>query len=400
MTVKTGEEYCGEHMLNSDNNSFDELNKNLRVVCPLDRKHTCYAHKLSKHLKICNARQKDNVPYVVRGINCGEVIPETDGESQLNSQSLDTYKVEEIKAVIEKVVKLHDDVLKINIIEKVLKHPLLEQEIRKPELGDKSKKHLYQTSSLLGYLKEYDLLKPDTCFIEFGAGKGKLSFWMANALEGINNSVVLLIEKASLRHKMDNKLDKSSGKIHRIRVDIGDLVLRHVQVLNTIKGIVAVTKHLCGDATDLALRCIKDYQDTGNKVSGLVMAFCCHHRCQWRAYTGKDFFNKNNLSRKDFDIMRGMVSWATCGTGFSREKNSEIDAEFYRNNLESSSERDKQIGLNRQEKEMVGKKCKALLNYGRLKYLESIGFKCELCFYVSPSVSLENLCIVAYMENK
>lgn len=63
--------------------------------------------------------------------------------------------------------------------------------------------------------------------------------------------------------------------------------------------------------------------------------------------------------------------------------------------------RDKNIGLSRQEKEIVGKKCKTLLNYGRLKYLEDNGFKCELNFYVNSDVSLENLCIVAYkQENK
>ncbi|KRT83532.1 hypothetical protein AMK59_4663 [Oryctes borbonicus] len=249
MTVKTGKEYCGEHMPNSGNITGDESKKDLRVVCPLDRKHTCYAHNLSKHLKMCNARPKPSVPYIARGINCGEVIPETGERCKLNSQTLDSYTVEEIRGVIEKILKLHDDILKIDITEKILQHPLLENEVAKPELGDKSKKHLYQTSSLLGYLKEYDLFQPDTGFIEFGAGKGKLSFWMANALEGINNSVVLLIERASLRHKMDNKLDKSSGKVQRIRADIGDLVLQHVETLKRVKGIVGVTKHLCGDAT-------------------------------------------------------------------------------------------------------------------------------------------------------
>lgn len=72
---------------------------------------------------------------------------------------------------------------------------------------------------------------------------------MANALETVNNSIVLLIEKASLRHKMDNKLDKTNGNVQRIRADIADLVLQKVDILKNVKGIVAVTKHLCGDAT-------------------------------------------------------------------------------------------------------------------------------------------------------
>lgn len=112
---------------------------------------------------------------------------------KIDKQTLRNYSVEEIKNVINKIQKLHDgtlmfgeiarisyklfvlDVLTVEISEKILTHPLIEEEMTKPELGDKSRKHLIQTSSILGYLKEYDLIKSDTCFIEFGAGKGILN---------------------------------------------------------------------------------------------------------------------------------------------------------------------------------------------------------------------------------
>lgn len=45
MTVKLGEEYCGEHMPSCATNSPDLSDKTLRVVCPLDRK------QLSKQLE-------------------------------------------------------------------------------------------------------------------------------------------------------------------------------------------------------------------------------------------------------------------------------------------------------------------------------------------------------------
>lgn len=32
-------------------------------------------------------------------------------------------------------------------------------------------------------------------------------------------------------------------------------------------------------------------------------------------------FQENNLSLSDFDVICGLVSWAVCGTGKSREKN-------------------------------------------------------------------------------
>lgn len=41
---------------------------------------------------------------------------------------------------------------------------------------------------------------------------------------------------------------------------------------------------------DLAINCLTNFEKDGGKVAGAVMAFCCHHRCQWTSYTGKSFF--------------------------------------------------------------------------------------------------------------
>ena len=88
-------------------------------------------------------------------------------------------------------------------------------------------------------------------------------------------------------------------------------------------------------------------------------------------------------------MMGGMSSWATCGTGFSREKNCEKGGD-----VEIVNERDREIGLNRAQKGEIGKRCKAILNWGRLQFLEGLGFQCNLHFYVGSDVSLENVCIV------
>lgn len=130
---------------------------------------------------------------------------------------------------------------------------------------------------------------------------------MSKATNTFENSSVLLIERAAHRHKLDNKLDKTGDNVHRIRADIADLVLDKVDVIHKVQSIIGVTKHLCGDATgnvcncncrvvfnnfplDLALRCLIKCEEAGNYVQGMVMAFCCHHRCLWSSYTGKEFF--------------------------------------------------------------------------------------------------------------
>lgn len=57
-----------------------------------------------------------------------------------------------------------------------MKHDALEVELNKAEYGDKRKKHLIQASSILGLLHIYNLIQNDTCFVEFGAGKGKVIY--------------------------------------------------------------------------------------------------------------------------------------------------------------------------------------------------------------------------------
>lgn len=60
---------------------------------------------------------------------------------------------------------------------------------------------------------------------------------------------VLLIDKASHRHKQDNKLNKDCLLVERIRADISDLMISEVPLVQKANGIVGVSKHLCGAAT-------------------------------------------------------------------------------------------------------------------------------------------------------
>lgn len=48
-------------------------------------------------------------------------------------------------------------------------------------------------------------------------------------------------------------------------------------------------------------------------VLGLVVALCCHHRCEWRHYVGQQFFQQRGLGAAEFSAFCRMSSWATCG---------------------------------------------------------------------------------------
>lgn len=57
-------------------------------------------------------------------------------------------------------------------------------------------------------------------------------------------------------------------------------------------------------------------------------------------------------------------------------------------------------GLNREEREEIGRKCKYIINWGRLKYLQKLNFDCSLHYYVDKDITLENVCIVAVKNVK
>lgn len=137
------------------------------------------------------------------------------------------------------------------IPEQILRDGILDSEIANESYGHGLRKHLLQNASLLSHLKKAGLVRDETCFIEFGAGKGKLTYWLAKTILDKRGASVLLIDRSSHRHKSDNKLKKeeSSVNVSRIRADIADLRLCDVPETRSPENIVGIAKHLCGAAT-------------------------------------------------------------------------------------------------------------------------------------------------------
>jgi tRNA:m4X modification enzyme len=132
----------------------------------------------------------------------------------------------------------------------------------------------------------------------------------------------ILIDRANFRRKKDmyHKGDNQKSLFKRIKADIKDLDFFHIPEVENRCGIlywmgififkrqevlivvclffqggdiVAFSKHLCGAATDLTLRCLlrENYNSKQNveskvqhKVAAILIALCCHHRCKWRSY--------------------------------------------------------------------------------------------------------------------
>lgn len=171
MLVKSGQKYCGEH-------AGQERN---RVQCPLDPKHTVNGNELEIHLKRCNSRLNTALPYVRRDVN--GVGGDSDGDPSFSLAQLSDLELERI---IEKVEAAYTK-LDIQLENAFLEHQCVAPELESDSYGSNAKRHLKQQSSILAHADRLGLLqignKDDVCYVEFGAGRARLSYWLAKAVE-------------------------------------------------------------------------------------------------------------------------------------------------------------------------------------------------------------------------
>ncbi|KAI4792592.1 hypothetical protein KUCAC02_033290, partial [Chaenocephalus aceratus] len=134
-------------------------------------------------------------------------------------------------------------------------------------------------------------------------------------------------------------------------------------------------------------------------VLGVAVALCCHNRCEWRHYVGKEFFLQRGIGAEEFSAFCRMSSWATCGMRpTNRDASSQDPANQSREEEEHepAEERDAVSGfLSVEEREQVGRLCKQLIDAGRIHFLQERGFNSKLTRYVSSQVTLENVLLTA-----
>ncbi|RMC08447.1 hypothetical protein DUI87_14691 [Hirundo rustica rustica] len=244
-----------------------------------------------------------------------------------------------------------------------------------------------------------------------------------------------------LKQQVDGKHKRRDSIFERLQIDIQHLCLNKVPVLEKKKlPVVGIGKHLCGAATDLALRCLVEsyticcdgedeepapkrcradqtevapHKSAGNEstteahkpVAGIVIALCCHHKCDWTHYVGRDFFKSVGLGPVEFHYFQRMSSWATCGMQETTSKASTSeDTEDQTNDTEEheqtlsrteSSSDTLQGLLSAEERKEIGCLCKRLIDHGRIEYLQQQGYEAALQYYTESAVSLENVLLTA-----
>ncbi|XP_006049852.1 tRNA:m(4)X modification enzyme TRM13 homolog isoform X4 [Bubalus kerabau] len=429
--------------MTADGNSSREENARKRILCPLDPKHTVYEDQLAKHLKKCNSREKPKPDFFIQDINAG-LKDETEIPDQL--VPISSLSEEQLENLIKKLRKASEG-LNCTLKDQIMSHPALHDALNDPKNGDSAAKHLKQQASILGNIENLKLLGPRRCFVEFGAGKGKLSHWVDIALKDAEKVHFILVEKVTTRFKVDGKHRKKNSVFERLQIDIQHLCLNKIPLLSKEKlPVVGIGKHLCGVATDLALRCLvetyaasceerneeplakrikndktekeintlakegneKKTPEKRSPVAGIVIALCCHHRCDWRHYVGKEYFRALGLGAVDFHYFQRMSSWATCGMRKTTLEASNSSTKRRDKQNDGSEEHDdggyritddSPEGLpgflTVEEKKKIGHLCKLLIDQGRIKYLQQKGFSPALQYYIDPLVSLENVLLTA-----
>lgn len=174
---------------------------------------------------------------------------ENNSESKDEPLKLSTVDEVYLNVIIKRVEKIFQQYAIDSLIEEYFSfHESLESEIKNPNNGTMALKHLNQVSALLGIMLHYNFLQQDTCYIEFGAGKGQMSYWMvtsARQYKYSKNFLLLIIDRASLRHKQDNKIiDKDL--VIRVRTDIADLDISKLKFakMENCRRIIGFGKHL------------------------------------------------------------------------------------------------------------------------------------------------------------
>ncbi|XP_035189092.1 tRNA:m(4)X modification enzyme TRM13 homolog isoform X2 [Oxyura jamaicensis] len=392
MVPALGKRFCGEH------GHQEKENDRKRIPCPLDPKHTVYEDQLQKHLKKCNSREKPKPVYFVQDINAGLKDVAEIPEKQVTLSSLSK---EELENLIIKLKKASNG-LELDLKEQILSHKALHEALNDPKNGESAFKHLKQ--------------------------------------QDVEDIQFLLVERATTRFKVDGKHKKRDSVFERLQVDIQHLCLNKVPILEKKRlPVVGIGKHLCGAATDLALRClIESYaiccegeneepaakrpkndktevaakssadnernKDDFKPVAGIVIALCCHHKCDWTHYVGREFFKSVGLGPVEFHYFQRMSSWATCGmretiTSTNEESEDHTNTEEHDQPYSKpESGFDTLQGLPVEERKEIGALCKLLIDHGRIKYLQQRGYRATLQYYTESAISLENVLLTAVPE--
>lgn len=353
--------YCLEHMALDD-----------RVPCPRDPKHSVRQGELDRHLAKCAVGRDPEVPWFQRDCNVDEVAA--------------TAATTAAAAAIDLLRAYHAEPL----ASRAHHNRALDAYIDHDQT--RKRKHAAQHSALVGSLDAAGLLSAARTYLEFGCGKAEL-------LRSINLAVLAqapraprafgLVDRGVNRMRMDSKIAKdcvaagaAPPPVVRTRIDIKDLDLACF-ARQFAPPVVVVSKHLCGAATDLTLKCLLNSGLTLGAFDGLLVAMCCRHAClyqhlmpQLRRYLAEHGFD----SPAAFEALTKAASW--CNTARPEGMGDHEGTEH-------------PSGLAVLDREQLGLRARRLIDDSRVHAVRLAlpAYRVQTFLYIDASVTTENVCL-------
>jgi tRNA:m4X modification enzyme len=339
----------------------------------------CEVLRMARHLRMCpklaQLGEMQALPFFRRNVNLGsdEVLPST-ADDLLGTQP--------DAALVLRVVAAHEHARHLVRREPLAlptdgeRPPELEMSQREAEKA----RHALQCDAIVRELRALGVIGTGHCHVEVGAGSAGLSLALARADGGRADAHVLL-DQYLPRQKADKLLRAMGARHERHKLLLEHLDLDALQASRLAQHgeqITVVSKHLCGAATDFALRAAAGCE---TPVAAFAIASCCHHRCDYAAYPNRAFFERAGFDARDFARIARMSSWAVNAPhqdGYEAGGAALLGARGQ--------------PLRRQE---LGRLCKDLLDIGRVLYLRGAGLDAWLAEYVSERVTPENVLLLA-----
>jgi hypothetical protein len=233
---------------------------------------------------------------------------EDERETKL-SQMLRTFERSDFLKLVEKIEHsyhslYHDDTIQLTQDESHWDPKIVEKFLSGDKVDRFKMKHGEQQLAAVHHLQQHNCLSKNCDYMEFGCGGASLSFIVRHSVhtidppqeEDTNLQQYILVDRMRCQKKADAKImydedrNRKLAHVDRLTIDIAHLSFDKIPFKHDVDRLCVISKHLCGVATDLTLRCIAETRTENKPLRGIFIALCCHHGCSYKSYISKYYY--------------------------------------------------------------------------------------------------------------
>ena len=128
--------------------------------------------------------------------------------------------------------------------------------------------------------------------VELGAGKGLLG----GVLAALSHTTAVALDR--------RRAPTTTYNDAHIVADVEKCDIEAVVGATSGEKILLLAKHLCGSASDAAVRAAVKL---GPRRASLVLAPCCHPQIAWETYAGRAWLEGHGIDESAFGVLRDVV---------------------------------------------------------------------------------------------